>query len=126
MSNHLGAGDYRAAQSSLEAALALGGGTVLVTATAVFAGRHLWPRIFSSNGHVVALASSVLAMTAVFSLFDGLLSIFRGLQGFDALICKYLKETSSDLPHLPVLFMRRILRFVSADIFLPGMRHLGY
>ena len=79
MSNHMGAGNYRAAQLSLRAALVMGLGTVLVTATAVFAGRSVWPRIFTKDSRIVALASSVLVILAVSSVFDGLMSIFRGV-----------------------------------------------
>lgn len=82
MSNHMGAGSYRAAQLSLRAALGMGLGTVLVTAVAVFAGRSVWPRIFTKDSRIVALASSVLVILAVSSVFDGLMSIFRGALTF--------------------------------------------
>ncbi len=79
MSNHMGAGNYKAAQLSLRAALGMGTGTVLVTASAVFAGRSVWPRIFTKDSKIVALASSVLVILSVSSIFDGLMSIFRGV-----------------------------------------------
>ncbi|CAL8464323.1 g3858 [Coccomyxa elongata] len=78
MSNHMGAGNARAARMSLKAALGVGTATVFVTATAVFAGRSLWPKIFTPDSRIVALASSVLVILAVASIFDGIMCIFRG------------------------------------------------
>ncbi len=78
MSNHMGAGNARAARLSLKAALGVGTATVFVTATAVFAGRSVWPKIFTPDSRIVALASSVLVILAVASIFDGIMCIFRG------------------------------------------------
>ena len=79
MSNHMGAGNARAARLSLKAALGVGTATVFATATAVFAGRSVWPRIFTPDSRIVALASSVLVILAVASIFDGIMCIFRGV-----------------------------------------------
>ena len=74
----MGAGDGRAARLAVRLALCLAALTVTATSAAIWAGRSLWPRIFTHDPRVVALAARVLPILALSSVFDGFVSVFRG------------------------------------------------
>lgn len=78
MSTNTGSGQWRTARLAVQIAAVLNGLTVAATAAAVFAGRDVWPMIFTHDADVIGLAAHVLPILAFSTAVDGFVSIFRG------------------------------------------------
>ncbi|MCX4246917.1 MATE family efflux transporter [Paraliomyxa miuraensis] len=83
--NLLGAGRSDAARRSATLALMLGGGVMVVGATAFVVLREQLPRLYTSDPAVIGLAASILPIAAAFQLFDGTQAVGGGvLRGLGA------------------------------------------
>lgn len=77
--NLIGAGDTLGMRAATKASLLLGGGVMVVSATAFTALRFELPRLYTDDPEVVSLAASILPIAAAFQLSDGTQVVAGGL-----------------------------------------------
>ena len=82
--NQFGLKDFENLKNAGTSIYAVVGIFMLVTATTFILGRHFFPTLYINNGEVIAIASQLLVIAAMFQLSDGYqvvgLGLLRGIQ----------------------------------------------